>query len=81
MPRYPKQTLWDLLGSDAPAFAMYCHNKATDNAKSICYMFENIDGLDLNADIVQQMVLPTLLADGVITQATIDRINAFLGNA
>lgn len=78
MPAHPMQTVWDLLGTDARAFALYCYKKQTDDAIAISYMLENINQLDLGSAAVQGYVLPTLLAAGVITQPTIDRINEFM---
>jgi len=79
MPTTAKSKIWSLLQDCAPGFAIYCHTKATANAIAIGYMFENQEGFDLNAPLVEMMLLPTLKADGIINDACIARIYAHTG--
>jgi len=73
MPFTEKRKIIDLLGDKAFAFSLYCNNKATDDAKSIAYMFENLPGMDMNSGVFRG-VIQILLSEGVIDQAVIDRV-------
>ena len=78
MPFTEKRKIISLLGDKAFAFSLYCNNKATDDAKSIAYMFENLPGMNMNSDVFKG-VLQVLLSEGVIDNAVIDRIKRSLG--
>jgi hypothetical protein len=78
MPLVNRNEIWNILGSSAPSFALYCANKETNNAKAVSYMFETTSGFDLSSAMVANMILPILLVDGVIDYSCIDRIFAFV---
>ena len=78
MPKHNRQTLADLLGADLGAFALYCSNAATDNAKIVDYLWRTTagDGVDVNSAGFQVM-MGMLLVDGIVSQATYDRVQLF----
>ena len=85
MPAYSKQSLWHLLEADAKPFAVFLHRVLfdqnavlDDDDRAIAVMFDSVSGVDLAAPVIQMYALPVLVSKGILTQATIDRINAHI---
>lgn len=85
MPALTKQTIFNLLGSDAKPFALMLYrvfhmpeNSTDDDEKAIAMLFKHIDVVDLGNSIVQGYVMPVLLSKNIISQATVDRINSYI---
>ncbi len=83
MPQFTKQMVWELFGEDSRAFAIFCFNALYDPAstpdddtKALVFMFTHYDAIDIGSPVLTQFALPVLLAKGVISQATVDRIMA-----
>lgn len=72
-----KVTLINLLGSAAIPFAMFMAS-GTQEGTAIRILFENIDQLDLNCDLVKVQMVPMLQQAGVLQQTDVDRINAYI---
>jgi hypothetical protein len=71
-----KSAMWDILGVDCIPFAAWVAS-GTPEAMGIKFIIENAKTIDLNSTLMQQIIFPYLLLHSVITQATLDRINAY----
>ena len=74
-----KTTLINILGPSAMKFAVFISGDSVEG-KAMKVLFENIDLLDLNCELVQEQILPTMVAVGVFDQSDIDRINSYVSN-
>jgi len=75
-----KTTLINLLGPSALAFAAYISSD-DPNGKALKVLFENIDNLDLNCDLVQQQMIPLLRYNNVITEEDQTRIQSYIADS
>jgi hypothetical protein len=75
-----KTTLINLLGPSALGFAAYIRSD-DPNGKALKVLFENIDNLDLNCDLVQQQMIPLLRYNNVITEEDQTRIQAYIADS
>lgn len=83
MPQFTKQMVWEMFGDDARNFAIFCFNALhdptstpDDDTKALVFMFTQFDAIDIGSSLLTGFALPTLLSKGVISQATVDRIQA-----
>ena len=72
-----KTTLINLMGGSALKFAMFISGDTVEG-KAFKVLFENIDQLDLNCELVKHQLLPMLGSAGVFYQEDIDRINNYI---
>jgi hypothetical protein len=86
MPNFTKQMVWELFAEDAKSFALYCHQgiynstdpSVDDDQKALAFMFTQYEAVTLGTYLLNSYALPTLLAKGVIGQATVDRIMEYV---
>lgn len=75
-----KTTLINLIGPSAFKFALFISGD-TAEGKAMKVLFENIDSLDLNCDLVQNQIIPIMVNTGVFTQDDVNRIQAYVQNS
>ncbi|MBF0131011.1 MAG: hypothetical protein HQL75_00280 [Magnetococcales bacterium] len=83
MPQFTKKMVWELFEADAKSFALFCHKglyeideTVDDDQKALAFIFSQYDSVSLGSHILSSYALPVLLAKGVISQATAERISA-----
>ncbi len=75
-----KPQLITLLDNSTLSFAMFMAS-GTQEGTAVRILFENVDSLDLNGDVVKLQLMPMLLAAGAVDQLAIDRINTYVDTA
>lgn len=73
-----KARLWSLLGEDSFQFATWLLSENA-SAKAFKIIFDSIaDDFNLNDPLVQNVLFPLLVSEGVISQQTEQRVNEYI---
>lgn len=75
-----KTTFINILGPSAINVAAFLTGDSVEG-KSLKFLFENVESLDLNCDLVKFYIVPALQSSGSITQVDVDRINQYIATA
>ncbi len=75
-----KAQLITLLGDSALTFAAFLAQD-TIQSKAMRILFENVDSLDLNGYVVQQQLIPLLVAANAVSPAAVASVNNFVNSA
>ena len=75
-----KTTLINLMGGSALKFAMFISGDTVEG-KAFKVLFENIDQIDLNCDLVKNQLLPMLGSVGVFYDEDMVRIHNYIQTA
>lgn len=74
-----KTSLFNIMGPYAFPFAMFMAS-GTQEGTACRIMLDNVDRIDLNCDMMQQQMIPLLVSVGVLDQAAVDAITAYISN-
>ena len=78
--RATKAKIIELMLDEAAGFFTWMSEGTGNQAVETRMMWESVDAMNLLSPTIQLSLIPNLLNEGVITQATVDRLNSFIAN-
>ena len=75
MPRWSKQTFFEMLGERAYTMAAWCVDKKSKDAKIVAYLLDQFDYVDPTKPLFKNKILPILLKNKIITNEIFNNIH------